>query len=268
MVYLIIMEESEFEEMEVKVEPDALVSFYDDERFSVPLFALSGEHDDKENYILPDKSDDDKENYIIPDKSEVHAGEEQWTQDCEKCNKTFNSRSSWLLHLSYHKPSVGRLTCNICSQVFSSMTKLLKHSKEHPVINHHECMSCHMKFSDNAAFADHVCYSCKHCSMVYRRQHNLQQHMSQSHPRNTNSITCETCGEVFMFKLELRQHMKKHVKRFECDICNVMFSSLDVLSDHIAQHMDDQLHECSHCGEVYLDEKLLVQHIATHSEAS
>ena len=121
---------------------------------------------------------------------------------------------------------------------------------------------------------------CEICLKAFNRGDRLQSHISNNHVQET----CSECNEKFPSKIELKKHMREHLKR--CTYCQKVFMKKGRLQEHISnkhvqvtcnecnekfpskielkKHMRKHLKRCTYCQKVFMKEGRLQEHISNN----
>jgi len=197
-----------------------------------------------------------------------HTQEHMFTPEQLK-NKGKKRKMDQVVEVPDVKAVLKQFECNICSERFERMKDLVNHAPAHSDIA--EQLS-----TDNLY--------CSHCDQDFVRKKDFVIHMKihKAPPEDESSVRnlvhqllngnvednefgmrCNNCGVRFEYMVQLTEHMK-WCKVFECDICSLKFYTANNLTEHLSSHLEDTLHECHHCQEVYLDKQDLIQHMKIH----
>lgn len=134
-------------------------------------------------------------------------------KDCEKCGKSFISRSSYYAHISSHDNGTGKtvtFTCYVCTTTFKHASSLKRHALRHrktggiqsppenPYLNMEEsilpklcCSKCRKIYTSKSGYYSHikVCrdgivdsFKCDFCERSYTRRNALNRHLRINHP--------------------------------------------------------------------------------------
>ncbi|XP_038162009.1 zinc finger protein 239-like [Cyprinodon tularosa] len=106
--------------------------------------------------------------------------------------------------------------------------------------------------------------SCTVCGVTYRNLGNLLKH-TLNHPLNPQNI-CGACGKGFDSEDNLKKHIRKHRKSYNCLHCDKSFFSRESLRCHIIKVTGENLLECNVCSKRFPSQKRLNQHRWIHLE--
>ncbi|XP_046399764.1 uncharacterized protein LOC124166299 isoform X2 [Ischnura elegans] len=188
----------------------------------------------------------------------------------------------------YNQPSmVMQNVCSVCSQIFPTQEKLLRHQV---LANHNKtwnCEECPAMFANSIQLQNHVLsqhpvkrtfvkkeHKCNICGKVFSRSSRLNQHMSTYHlTAPVAPITCQLCGKYFASIEQLNMHKKEHEiapprginSDLSCSVCRRVFSKRSRLKRHMILH-ESQSFPCSQCPKTFISEELLTEHQLHHTQ--
>ncbi|XP_062547256.1 zinc finger protein 572-like [Armigeres subalbatus] len=169
---------------------------------------------------------------------------------CELCDKSFRTRSLYVMHLQNKHPSSDELmfTCTLCPKRFPSERKAKLHALVHLP-------------SDQK-----LVHPCKYCDKKFSKLVNVQAHIKAVHIGERPYI-CEECGKAFGTKGALKEHQITHSdeKPYQCAHCPKKFKNLPRLKTHEDIH-NATLYVCPHCGLQLNTKRTLKMHMVVHSD--
>lgn len=169
---------------------------------------------------------------------------------CEECDKSFITRSLYVLHLQSKHPDSAelRFQCSMCPKRFPSDKKAKLHEAVHLP-------------SDQK-----MVHPCNYCDKKFSKLVNVQAHIKAVHIGERPYI-CEECGKAFGTKGALKEHQVTHSdeKPFQCSHCPKKFKNLPRLKTHEDIH-NDTLYVCPHCGLQLNTKRTLKMHMVVHSD--
>ncbi|XP_058833792.1 zinc finger protein 616-like [Topomyia yanbarensis] len=99
---------------------------------------------------------------------------------------------------------------------------------------------------------------------------NIQQQFKDHRPQDIRKKhVCDICGATLKHKYSLEVHLARHagVTQFQCQYCSASFHTKTETRNHLRSiHTTGSSCECSKCGAVFKNKKLLNQHLESHVE--
>lgn len=170
----------------------------------------------------------------------------------------------------FNVKSVNNFVCKICNLVFHAAYNLDKHNfRAHVNANQKpfQCKVCSMEFPETDILTDHMRVhnkeqyklKCTLCNYGTNVTNSLDKHLSKTHGRKIN---CNICNLTFYSKKTLNRHIQRNhninqfsecsrtldsnnvhethpashkrqnIKRYMCEICNVLFQTRSGLATH------------------------------------
>ncbi|KAG4070924.1 hypothetical protein HA402_001361 [Bradysia odoriphaga] len=216
------------------------------------------------------------------------------------CNLTFKRRDAFDRH-DYTHTGLKKYGCDVCNATYITQSHLRRHTRGAHQINtddkikcQHE--SCAMEFTTTAGMKRHYkqrhmkerLYSCKQCDEKFYRKFQLRVHMMkhtgvfpyycpkcgkgsvnlkqhEHHLVGHKSYECSICGEIVGKWSQLQVHRRdKHSKKYQCDICQKLFSHRSNMDSHMKIHSENKnvfLCTVSGCDKFYFHTKNLRAHV-------
>ena len=188
---------------------------------------------------------------------------------CGYCDKTFASSGNLRHHVRVHVLSL----CKICNKTFPSIGDLTEHrATAHPK----------QKVKDSRARVIHVKQEATETASVPEFTENDAEFGSV--PMATESAAsdvgdkkaakkgvkalryeCVICNKVFTAASYLSRHIKRaHDQPFKCAQCKKCFGFIHVLLVHVRRHTGERPYTCSVCPQAFRTKPVLDYHMAAH----
>ena len=200
---------------------------------------------------------------------------------CLTCDQLFLKRQTLRKHyLDAHNNWCNDKTCLLCLKEFDSY----KDARYHEQVEHNNgkfcCRyrhgsNCDKEFTTYDDLQQHYLiehpfqetYTCHLCGEFFEKKYRARylRHIEQ-HSMTEKSVDCPECDEKFFFEVELKKHMKKHIKKYMCDICDFRTGWKAALEKHIMKHSDERPFVCNICGMAFKWQCSQKKHMLTHSE--
>lgn len=175
---------------------------------------------------------------------------------CTVCGMKFSNRGALREHAADEHENDDTCMCNTCDESFVTKGKLTTHIR-----NVHESTITKEPIvrSTNGKF------QCPVCDKEFCRKLNASQHF-MSHVAEKNQ-QCETCQFRCHTQTQLAAHMKKHEKRFCCEMCSKMFAYKFQLDIHVqGVHYNLRPFPCKLCGKTFKTRYNYGSHMAQHKD--
>ena len=131
-----------------------------------------------------------------------------------------------------------------------------------------QCQYCYRICKNTAGLIlherSHFVHNCKFCDQVFCNPSNLQEHVAEHHPDQTNhAFKCVYCSKSFPTDTAVKQHVESSHdldKPYMCEWCGRTFRNKAYLPEHFRIHQQIP-HECELCGKVFTLPRYLKKHI-------
>lgn len=168
----------------------------------------------------------------------------------------------------------GKYSCAICSEKFSNLPTLSKHTHTHYV--QYTCDACGKSYAVLSSLQCHLRYYCgngpdknicRKCNKIFSSIKERKKHLEKS-PKCRQHV-CNVCGERFLTWNMKQNHLNEAhslpVKTYNCPECHIVFQKRDRLRMHFkTTHTNDYV-ECSFCEKKFDNDKNLRKHIVIHT---
>jgi KRAB domain-containing zinc finger protein len=218
---------------------------------------------------------------------------------CEKCEKTFLTRTNVKQHEKTHEKP---FECDKCGKRFAKKLDLSEHLLMHLNSKAFQCNICYVKFTSNKNLQFHLRakheigskeFKCSECSFKSTTRKEILLHRSKVH----RSLHCKICDQTYLHKNNFNDHLKAHEnfdvddgelkckkcqskfesfrgfqihfksthenqpKNFECKTCKKKLSSAPNLNKHKLTHMKKSFFQCDHCLKSFQNKFNLLAHL-------
>lgn len=215
---------------------------------------------------------------------------------CDDCNKTYsyNSWSSYVLHVAQKCALTIMYECYYCAEVVKGKAKLIKHFVDQhnlEITSNSRCQQCYKMFSSrkklNLHFRKHHQeFKCEYCFTSFKSKTHRSLHQKNCIPKKTfekyskdatstdvkmESHQCKICECSFINEMNLLEHMTEvHLdnniptvqnSKYVCSVCNHSFKTDITLSLHkLRIHKYNQSFKCAKCLKKFKGEKNFQHH--------
>ncbi|XP_029733247.2 transcription factor grauzone-like [Aedes albopictus] len=209
----------------------------------------------------------------IRHKLQVHPTEDQLIFKCDRCPKSFTSRSLLKRHIARHTMLENEeAKCDVCGKCFRSKISLRDHKDAiHEKKANYICEICSKPFLKHQVFLEHrqthdftegqLKRQCPICKKWQKNHRNWKKHMDR-HER-AGSYKCDQCDHVSVNANALKQHVERRHRRqkLACDLCGKEYSGAVTLKEHIANaHTGQPLYQCSFCDRSFFSNASMYAH--------
>ena len=150
-----------------------------------------------------------KKSFTTYDFLKIHRQDDKLSFICNKCKKSFSSKSDFRKHEKIHNRQ-RHLVCSECGKKFFTQTHLNRHQMIHTGEKPYVCGKCGKSFSQNVSLLNHK------LTHTGERPH-----------------LCIECGKSFAVHGNFKVHQMLHgEKPFKCSKCGKQFIRADALKKH------------------------------------
>ncbi|XP_045204445.2 zinc finger protein 729-like [Mercenaria mercenaria] len=163
---------------------------------------------------------------------------------CETCNKAFSTENVLKAHIEFQHSSLHSknksFICQVCNKEFNKRYRYLLHIEMHQGIKRYVCDICGKAFQHQKSFKEHKYvheevkqFSCHVCAKTFRQKSGLFVHL-KTHSEFRDYI-CHTCGKGFTQRSSLVRHERVHTgdKPFQCALCSRSFNDYSIIRRHM-----------------------------------
>lgn len=112
---------------------------------------------------------------------------------------------------------------------------------------------------------------CPHCSKCFRKNEQLERHITEDHTGET-LYQCESCSQTFVSEDSFSTHtcLPEGSKPYLCDLCGSAFAEQQLLNEHGESHHGHVLvYQCGTCNSLFPSPNKLRLHVAiSHKTAN
>lgn len=198
---------------------------------------------------------------------------------CQTCGISFAREKALASHSLIHGTS-NSYECDSCNDIFWSYDKLQEHQNtQHPtedVTSGSEYGPEKDQGSDEESDSKFGDYYCNVCGMSFHRLELLRRHTrthnqpDQLNVDNSENHCCNVCGSTFAEALDLLAHAEIHTRviSYKCTLCGEQFMEDQRIRQHITTVHAKEIteHTCRLCGKHCKDERSLLKHAWDHSK--
>ncbi|KAL5292077.1 hypothetical protein ACFFRR_011088 [Megaselia abdita] len=178
---------------------------------------------------------------------------------CDICNMSFSRKDNFTKHIS----RIHTFKCEYCHELLTSEDALAKHwADEHFIMSTYECYVCSRIFPTEDLVDEHISeehvYICETCGEHFHTEKQKLRHTVNEHEKGKESvldkpkpIRCGHCEIVLStwryFKEHTKQFHPNSDRLFKCTSCDLTFSSIRRLDNHVRIHNRKDNYEFIEC---------------------
>lgn len=199
-----------------------------------------------------------KRPYHLQTHVQKHKGIKEF--NCTKCEHSFHRQQHLQRHISETHENQRRLkkplSCDHCGRKYNTAWGLRRHQVQIKQvqlkkIRKYRCIKCGKGFFNCDDLEKHslkhkrfecIIPSCPWSAHKFNWKF-YNKHMIVYH---SDPFECENCGEKFLLKSQIRQHVEKHLPRFTCTEpgCNKTFAFLRNRNKHVRVGHGERNYKC------------------------
>ena len=199
------------------------------------------------------------------DVEQEHSGNTNDTESCNsyscpKCNRCYSSKKYLDKHISSHNEE--KYTCDKCDKQFFQLDKLVKHSKLHKVKEKLKPVLCRI------------------CNKSFKKTDTMVRHLNvhkRANPKEVLSVLKEIRDKRKLENIDepegravakgARANNENSTLKSEHKSSNPRLLNSDTVTSKKSDSPDGRtVHRCRYCGQCYLHDKLLEEHLLLHIE--
>lgn len=165
--------------------------------------------------------------------------------ECYICRKKIKVLAQMRRHVQSH--SDGLPKCNICHREFPDIYNLRDHSIVHSNEKRYICSFCGKAFCRSTNLNTHMVvhtgkreHECTVCGKLFALRSNLNAHRRVHTGEKPCKCHIEGCRRAYMYKIDLKRHLYGahgiYTKKFECTICGKILPENKLLKAHMKTH--------------------------------
>ncbi|XP_038221161.1 zinc finger protein 62-like [Zerene cesonia] len=160
--------------------------------------------------------------------------------------------------------------CYFCDNQYEEPAELKAHTRK----AHRKSKLLSLEVLTAGAKIDVTDLTCLICHTELNLITDFSEHLKKEHSKTFDEATvdylvplkfsgdklqCAICAETFLYFKLLYEHMKKHIRNFECESCGCGFITRRTLRAHIRRH-DNGEYKCNHCSKVFFTKARVRNH--------
>ncbi|CAL8126790.1 unnamed protein product [Orchesella dallaii] len=186
------------------------------------------------------------------------------THDCEKCGMKFNVKANLRQHMRIHSDNPKKFPCDFCPSGFSKRVNLRYHIKrKHPEEAEKMNNNNNSKDSSGAGIPPSGLAEALAGTIIPSNPAIPGVGDNSKDNKNQGNFKCEHCDRAFLFKNNLKAHLRTHTrdKKYTCDLCGKSFIYKESLKNHMLLHSNELPYLCDICGKKFRDRSNRRKHV-------
>ncbi|XP_045776707.1 zinc finger protein 70-like [Maniola jurtina] len=188
--------------------------------------------------------------------------------ECDHCGKVTGSRAAMTKHLEIHGEK--KFACDVCGYQTYTIEVMRRHVLTHVPDKPHKCPLCERSYIQKVQLQRHMKAHAGHCCAVcgasFKTEPKLLIHQSKHKGETMMSCPFEKCPfyqKEFKGLESLEDHIKKHYKPYECELCKKSFNNEANMRRHLSTHALEKPRRCMYCltARAYVRGEHLIRHV-------
>ncbi|CAL4075817.1 unnamed protein product, partial [Meganyctiphanes norvegica] len=195
---------------------------------------------------------------------------------CRLCFKEYKKDvKNYKSHMKEHGISENEcFSCSICSKIFAKYKHYMQHLKSHLSTRRFTCQICGASYGRDDKLRRHMLshskektHKCTHCTKTFHRKEYLDNHLEIHEGKK---YKCDICSVLCSSMFNLETHKLKHSKdkSFRCELCEKSFIRRDFLDSHMELIHKNKKLQCPVCQKLFSRKDVLKRHEAVHKNLS
>ena len=223
---------------------------------------LTPELTKKEN---PDPIDMEVVSAGIQKKNEKTDDDDDQSVNCSLCAIPFNNQEMFEDHMKQIHGKQNKIyTCQLCKQVFSNDRILQAHFSSSHKIETFMCGICSQMFLVEETYKNHKCGS-QQINFLKRKKIVSNQGNSMANKENTRPNGPKSIG-FEKSSIEEPEEIVGYGK-FTCRLCDKKFALSKKLTCHFLDKHGIDIFDCNYCDKIFLSKDLLENHAKSHKSS-
>ena len=212
------------------------IGYHKDCPFCDEHFDISGSVEDFYNHLVGSHNSETESDAFLEIVDELT----ECKRLCQKCSKTFKSKTNWFQHIRRWHGESDPVACHLCGKTIKLKMDMYLHLKTHIDEGKSICPECGVTLKNNKYLSRHMLthnkipFPCELCGKQFFTKLNLQNHVDFVHLKK-RPFSCEFCGKDFQTTSKVKSHIRSihtNEKPYSCEDCDYTCSRSDALKTH------------------------------------